>query len=225
MKIFSYATFPLAGSNASRRRRAIWFGQLMAFPLRAIVTCLLSASVFASDLEFDEYLQRANAAKNRGDWESVASQVAQAINHPDLPKAGTIRSVVHLEYGRAMGVLCQYEESEKYLLRAKEIAEKAKSPTFSTLYELGALSIAQQKFAGAADYFSQLLPMMEKELRNKSSTLMVADAYEKYAVALTATGISERAESLRREAGKIRQTGAMLPRGALTPYGAHCQKS
>lgn len=225
MKIFSYATFPLANANAPSCTRAVCCGQLISFPLPAIVTCLLSVSVFASNLELDEYLQRANAAKSRGDWESVASQIAQAINHPDLPKTGTIRSAVHLEYGRAMGVLCQYEESEKYLLQAKEIAEKARSPLFSTLYELGALSIAQKKFAGAADYFSQLLPMMGQELRNKSSTLVVADAYEKYAIALTATGMSERAESLRREAGKIRQTGATLPRGTLTPYGAQCQKS
>lgn len=225
MKIFSCATFSVGNPNASRRTRPVCCGQFVTFALRAIVTCLLSVAVFASDLELDEYLQRANAAKSRGDWESVASQTAQAINHPDLPKTGTIRSAVHLEYGRAMGVLCHYEESEKYLLQAKEIAEKAKSPLFWTLYELGALSIAQKKFAGAVDYFSQLLPMMEQELQNKSSTLVVADAYEKYAVALTATGMSERAESLRREAGKVRQTGATLPRGALTPYGAQCQKS
>lgn len=225
MKVFSCATFPLASPNASRRTRPVCCGQFVAFALRAIVSCLLSVSVFASDLELDEYLQRANAAKSRGDWESVASQVAQAINHPDLPKTGAIRSAVHLEYGRAMGVLCQYEESEKYLLQAKVIAENAKNPTFSTLYELGALSVAQKKFADAVGYFSQLVPMIEQELRNKSSTLVVADAYEKYAIALTATGMSERAESLRREAGKIRQTGATLPRGTLTPYGAQCQKS
>ena len=225
MKKFSYAAFPLAGPNASRRTCLDGCGQFVTFSVRAIVTCLFSAAVFASNLELDEYLQRANAAKNRGDWESVASQIAQAINHPDLPKTGTIRSAVHLEYGRAMGVLCQYEESEKYLLQAKEIAEKAKSPTFLTLYELAALSIARKKFAGAVEYFSQLHPMMEHELQNKTSTLVVADAYEKYAIALTATGMPERAESLRREAGKIRQTGATLPRGTLTPYGAQCQKS
>ena len=63
------------------------------------------------------------------------------------------QSAVHLEYGRVMGVLCQYAESETYLLRAKEIAEKADSATFPALYELGALSVAQKKLAIAERIF------------------------------------------------------------------------
>ncbi len=184
--------------------------------------CLLSPGVSAIDLELDEYIQRADAARARGDWESVASQIAQAINHADLPKNGALRSTVHLEYGRAMGVLCQYAESEKYLLRAKEIAEKADSATFPALYELGALNVAQKKFAAAAEYFSQLPPLLARESRIKTSALVVADAYEKYAVALAATGKPDEAEERRREAGKIRETRPKASPGTITPYGAKC---
>ena len=192
-------------------------------PARWIVVALLLAGpVSASHLELDEYLQRADAAKNRGDWESVASQHAQAINHPDLPKTGTLRSAVHLEYGRAMGVLCQYDEAEIYLSRAKEIAEKSAISSFAALYELGAISVAQKKFAAAVGYFSPLVALIERESRIKTSPLAVADAYEKYAVALAATGKPDEAELRRREAGKIRETRPKAPPGTITPYGAKC---
>ena len=180
----------------------------------------------ASDLELDEYLQRANAAKIRGDWESVASQIAQAINHPDLPKTGAIRSGVHLEYGRAMGVLCQYREAEKYLLLAKEIADASGSATAGALVELGSVSVAQKKFAVASGYFSQLIPMIERDSRGKPSPLLVADAYEKFSLALAESAKPEEAQLRRSEADKIRQTApkAAAP-GLITPYGKQCPRS
>ena len=193
------------------------------FVLITLVACLLSDAAQAADLEFDEYMQRANAAKNRGDWESVASQIAQAINHPDLPSASATRSAVHLEYGRAMGVLCHSDEAEKYLLLAKGIAQKGNISTFPALIELGALSVAQQKFPVAVGYFSELVPMIERESRIRTSPLVVADAYEKFAIALTATGKLEEAELRRRKAGKIRETSPKAPPGTITPYGANCR--
>ena len=193
---------------------------------RAFVALLVAGSAGAADLEYDEYLQRANAAKSRGDWQSAASQFAQAINHPDLPKNGADRSVVHLEYGRAIGVLCQFGEAETYLLRAKEMAEKAGSSTFGALYELATISVAQKKFAEAVSYFSQLAPMLERESRAGTSPQVVADAYEKFAVALAATGKPDEAESRRREAGRIRETSPKAaPAGTIAPYGAKCPKS
>ena len=210
-------------------------GVFLIRPMRGIesfaATCLLVLALLftgasqGAGLELDEYLQRATAAKTRGDWESVASQVAQAINHSDLPKAGALRSDVHLEYGRAMGVLCQYDEAEKYLLLARDIAARAGISTFPALYELGASSAAQKKFAAAADYFLQLLPFIERESRIRTMPLLVADAYEKLATALAATGKPDEAETRRREAAKIREAGAKPVPGLITPYGAMCPKS
>ena len=195
----------------------------LACARRVLLALLLAGQVVAADLEFDEYVQRANSAKSRADWESAASQFAQAINHPDLPKAGTTRSAMNLEYGRALGVICQFEEAEKYLLRAKEMAETASSSTFPALYELGAIHVVQGKYAGAVGYFSQLLPIIERESRAKTSPLVVADAYEKFALALVATGKAEAGELRRREADKVRETRPKAPPpGTITPYGAQC---
>ena len=197
----------------------------MACARWAFAVTLLAGAAIAADLEFDEYVQRADAAIRRGDWESAASQFAQAINHADLPKDAAIRGAMHLGYGRAIGVMCHYDEAEKYLLRAKEIAEKAGRAAFPVGYELGSISVARKKYTAATDYFSQLMPIIEREAQAKGSPAMVADAYEKYAVALAANGKPDEAESLRREAGKIRETGPKALPGAITPYGTQCPKS
>ena len=188
--------------------------------------CLLvSHAVSSALLEFDEYLQRADAARTRGDWESVANQYAQAINHPDLPRDGAMRSRVNLEYGRALGVICQFAEAEKFLLRAKDIAEKSQSPMFSVLYELGSISVAQKKYSEASAYFVQLLPLMDRDPQAKNSSLKAADAYEKFAEALAATGKADEAAVRRADAARVRDSKLKpaLP-GTITPYGAQCPK-
>jgi hypothetical protein len=189
------------------------------------LTALWIGAATAADLDLDEYLQRASAAKSRNDWESAAGQYAQAINHADLPRDAATRSNMHLEYGRAMGALCQFGESEKYLLRAKELATNAGGSVFPPLYELASLNAAQKKFAESGAYFSQLMPVIERESRAKSSPRLVADAFEKYALVLTAIGNVADADSRRREAEKIRAANPQpASPGTITPYGSQCSR-
>ncbi len=189
------------------------------------LTALWIGAATAADLDLDEYLQRASAAKSRNDWESAAGQYAQAINHADLPRDAATRSTMHLEYGRAMGALCQFGESEKYLLRAKEMATTAGGSLFPPLYELASLNTAQKQFVESSAWFSQLMPVIERESRAKSSPRLVADALEKYAVALAATGNADAADSRRREAEKIRAANPQpAALGSITPYGSQCTK-
>ena len=192
----------------------------------AVAIWLIASAAFAAVLELDEYLQRGNAAKARGDWQSAASQFAQAVNHPDLAKSGAERVQVLVEYGRAVGVLCQYGEAETFLLRAKGIAEADASSAFGVLYELGAISLAQKKLPEAANYFALLMPVIERESRARVSALVVADALEKYGLALAATGKPEEAEARRREALAIRDKNPNpAPAGTITPYSEKCSKS
>jgi tetratricopeptide (TPR) repeat protein len=218
----SSVTIPVshAAAQAGRCRRSAGGAHWLA------IACLLAGPLFAADLEYDEYVQRAAAAEKRGDWQSAANQFALAVNHADLPRDGAARSAMHLGYGRALGVLCQYGEAEKYLQRAREIAEKAGSPTFAPLYELGAISVAQQKHAAAIDYFSQLAPLLEREPRGLAPAATVADVHEKLAAALAATGRTDEAASRRRQADRMRAAGSTSPLpAATTPYGTQCPKS
>jgi hypothetical protein len=56
-----------------------------------VAGALPGGRLHASMLGLDEYLQRAHASRRRGDRQSVARQMAQAVNHPDLPKTGDTR--------------------------------------------------------------------------------------------------------------------------------------
>ena len=188
----------------------------------ALLVSLVALPTHAAQLEFDEYLQRADAARARGDWESVANQYAQAINHPDLPKDGATRSMVNLEYGRALGVICQYAEAAKFQQRAKDIAEKSGAPLFSVFYEMAARNVAEKKYAEATALFAQVMPLID---RAKTSPLIIADAYEKYALALAETGKTEEASARRGDAAKARETKTKpAPPGTITPYGAQCPR-
>ena len=64
--------------------------------------------------------------------------------------------------------------------------------------------------------------MVERESLIKMSPLLLADALEKFAIALAATGKPAEVESQRRAAGKIRETGSKAPSATITPYGAKC---
>ena len=186
--------------------------------------CLLLPAV-AAVLDFEEYMQRAGASKRRGDWQSAASQYAQAINHPDLPKAGAERSLVHLEYGRAVGALCQFGEAEKYLLMAREIADRAGSSSFASLYELGGISVAQRKFTDALGYFSQMAQLAAKEPARTAPPQLLADAWEKYAAALDATGKPDEAQQRRLDAQKLRDANPKAAvAGTTIAYAQRCAK-
>ena len=196
----------------------------LARALAVVVLCLLPPAM-AAVLDIEEYLQRASASKRRGDWQSAASQYAQAINHPDLPKAGAERSLVHLEYGRAVGALCQFGEAEKYLLMAREIADRAGSSSFASLYELGGISLAQGKFTDALSYFAQMAPLAAKEPARTVPPQLLADAWEKYAAVLDATGKPDDARQRRQDAQKLRDANPKAAvAGTTIAYAQRCAK-
>jgi hypothetical protein len=90
---------------------------------------------------------------------------------------------------------------------------------------LAALNGAQKKFTESSTYFSQLMPLIERESRVKTSPRLVADALEKYAIALSATGNPEDAVARRREAEKIRAAHPQpAAPGSITPYGSQCSR-
>ena len=208
--------------NHGNRHAKHWGARVFAISILALpMVCT------AADAEFDDVnIQRGYAAKKRGDWVSVASQFAAAINNTELPVDGPGgRAAATLEYGRAMGVLCQYAESEKFLLRAREMMQKTADGELQVLYELGAVNFAQQKHADATRYFSQMLARVERNATAKNTPWLIADTLDKFAVALDATGQAPDAKSRRDEAATLREGSTQtVPANALTPYGRACKK-
>jgi tetratricopeptide (TPR) repeat protein len=156
-------------------------------------------------LEIDEYLQRADAARQRGDWQSVATQLAQAINHPDLLGKGPQRSAIHLACGRAVGVFCQYAEAEKFLLMARDIARESGSPSFDAVLELGSLHLAQGDFVHVIGYLEPLARAAAAPDGPKPPPPGLARLHELLAEALSGAGRSQDAASNRQQARILRE--------------------
>lgn len=214
------AAIAAAGSRNRSGRTLVRLGS-------ATLTLCMAASVSAALLEFDEYLQRADAARQRGDWQSVASQLAQAINHPDIPATGARRSGVHLGYARAVGVFCQYDEAEKYLLLAKEIAQAAGNPTFDAEFERGVMYAARGDFAQAVVILEPLERTAASAAASGPAPQRMVVLQEQLAAALAALNRPEDAARYRERAQALRQRHPEAGRASgdsLTPYGTRCTR-
>lgn len=175
----------------------------------------------------ENHAQAGYVAQRNGDWQNSMRQFAQAVVNADLGDADLQgKSVANYEYGRSLGVLCKYEDAEKYLLRSKSMKEQLGQSPYLALYELGLLSEIQGKYPVAATYFAQLIPEMKKEGLQSRYPLGVADAYDRYATALEKSDKTTEALGQRKEASAIRAANPdAKPFGALTPYGSQCANS
>lgn len=173
------------------------------------------------------HAQAGAAAWRIGDWETAKRQYAQAVVNADLGGADSqFKASMNYEYGRVIGVLCKYDDSEKYLLRSKEFLEAAGQSTYLALYELALLNDKQGKFDGSSAYYAQLIPLMEKAGLRSKYPMGVIDVYDRYALALEHQGRTSEALAQKREASLIRASNPdAKPFGAVTPYGTHCDKA
>ncbi len=186
--------------------------------LAAIVGLLAIALPCWAALEYDEYIERAQKARQRGDWQDAATNYAEAINHPDRPRKPAEWSELHLDYGRAMGVLCQFSEAATFLERALEIARKGNVATARALYELGSLASAEKKPATAVLHLMPLMTDLEKREAAQLSMAQWADARAKLAANLAAVGKAE-------EAARWRPDSSVVNAGNtkdIVPYGSRC---
>jgi tetratricopeptide (TPR) repeat protein len=186
------------------------------FALLALLLCLTNAAHAA--LEFDEYIERAQKARQRGDWQDAATNYAEALNHPDRPRKPADWSELHLDYGRAMGVLCQYGEATMFLERGLDIAKKGGVSPARALYELGSVAAVEKKHALVVMHLNALLSEFEKRDAAQLTPAQWADARTKLALSLEALGKSEEAARWRTEATKTANPGT---RG-IVPYGLRC---
>jgi hypothetical protein len=134
----------------------------------------------------EAHFQPGYAAMQRGDWDAARRQFAQAVANADLGGVEPVdKAIMDYEYGRALGVTCFWEESEKYLLLSKQLDEQRGRSPFRSLYELALLTEREGKLAQAAYYFGQLIPFIEKEGLRTKYPLGVADVDDHYAARTT----------------------------------------
>jgi hypothetical protein len=175
----------------------------------------------------EAHAQAGYAAKARGDWGTARRQFAQAVVNADLGGADASgKGQVNYEYGRVLGIMCDWDQSEKYLLRSRQFTEESGRSPYLAVYELALLKENQGDAAQAASYLAELLPLMEKENLRSRYPLGVADAYDRYGASLAATDRPTEAERMLQEARNIRSANPdAKPFGSATPYGSACGKA
>jgi tetratricopeptide (TPR) repeat protein len=200
----------------------------LRLPCTALLLALVAGCAAPINIRNAEaHAQAGYAAKARGDWDTARRQFAQAVVNADLGGADAAgKSQVNYEYGRVLGIMCDWDQSERYLVRSKQLVEESGRSPYLSLYELGLISEKQGKTAQAVKHFGELLPLMEEENLRARYPLGVADAYERYGAALAATRQPAEAERMLREARSIRAANPdAKPFGSVTPYGSACAKA
>jgi len=166
----------------------------------------------------------AQAALNKGDWETARMHWAKAVVNAELGNSNPQRlSTLYYEYGRSLGVSCFFEKSETYLNKAKEIDKTHSGPIHMSLLELARLNYDQKKYAQAATYFEQLLPIYNKHNAKTIDPTGVALVLKEYSSALNSIGKKEKAASLEKQATELAKSNKPS-NTERTPYGAECVK-
>jgi len=173
----------------------------------------------------DDATRRAVAAQEAGDWRSAVKQ--WAIAHELIPasdRSSTRTASISYEYGRALGVTCQFERSSRLLQDALAIDEKTGGPVAMTLVELARLHLDSGNPQHAIPYFNRALPVLDGEGAEHRDADGFTHFLEEFATAAAATGDGTRAQLLhaRIETLRTRHVHAHGP-STRTPYGTQCE--
>lgn len=191
--------------------------------LLVVIALLMSGPAFA-DLEIEEYLERAEKAIKRGDWQDAATNYAQAINHADRPRGAKEWSELNIAYGRAMGVQCKFEDAATYQQRGREIAEKGGTSAAPAVYEAASLAWHRGQVEVAMKSFADLRALGKGGPPPGLSAPQWKDALEKTAAALAQSGRADEAEVTKREAAAVAVPAARDAKSLVTPYGKSCAR-
>jgi hypothetical protein len=135
-----------------------------------------------------------------------------------------VLAVVHYEYGRASGVVCEWAEAEFGLEEAYRLDVATRGPAYKAVYELGRMYYDRKQYANAAEQYSRVKLDFDKLQADTRDPVGYADYLDEYATALEQTGKSGEAEPLRLRSAELRKTFAgRAAHTEKTPYGTQCK--
>ncbi len=172
----------------------------------------------------ENYYNAAVKALQANDWANARMYFSRAWGNAMMGNADTrIISMLRYEYGRASGVMCDWEEAEKALEEAFELDVKSGGPRWMPLVELARMSIAQKKYIKAKKYFERLMPILQEIQAETQDPLGYADLLDDYALVLERTGEQEIAQRHRERARQLRDAfPGLTAHTEITPYGRQC---
>jgi tetratricopeptide (TPR) repeat protein len=171
------------------------------------------------------YARNGFSAVQRGDWDKAREGFGKALESAQKTDATDRRTmaVLYLEYGRALGVSCQFEEAGAYLERAREVDEVAGGPVHMSLVELARLKRAEHEFEEAELHYRTVMPMLAKHSIPTVDPIGYAQFLEEYADVLRQIGKGGNAIPLDLESQELRvRNPGKSSQVSVTPYGEHC---
>ena len=171
-----------------------------------------------------KYELTARNAMNKGDWKAARMYYSRAWGNAKMGGAD-IRDISRLryEYGRASGVVCEWEESEMALNEAFELDSRSNGPRWMPLVELERMSISQKDYKKAKSYFEKLMPILAEIQEETRDPLGYADLLDEYALVLSKSGDQDTAAMQKKRAKQLRDTfPGQNAHTEITPYGTQC---
>lgn len=175
----------------------------------------------------NEYFRGGQSNAAQGNWFKARMSFGRAWTNADLGHANDgIKAVYAYEYGRTSGVICDWAESEKGLLKALELDAKINGPVHMSLVELARMYHAKGDLQNSEKYFGQAKQSLDKIQADTRDSIGYANILKEYAEILTRLGKTEDAKLLKRREEEIRSV--FKDRASShdqTPYGRHCDQN
>ena len=118
-------------------------------------------------------------SERKGDWEKAYILRKKYIDNLELTNSmPENRALAYYGYGRAAGVVCDFESAEKYLNKAYELDLQYTNYSHMDILELGRLNYKQGKYQKAVDYFKKGVQILEEKGLTSNKTAGFAKVLE-----------------------------------------------
>lgn len=183
--------------------------------------------------DYAELYRYAYMALQEGKWPIYKKLMRTVIDKSTASGAPPEKRAIYwYEYGRASGVVCDWEDAEFALTVSNNLDTKTGGPAHESLNELGRISVVRKRYEKAVDYFTRAMIAFaqyheknpEKKITNQLGNARII---EDFAYALEqAGGQQSDLKKLRDNATDIREklTGKEGVYEDVTPYGTQCNQ-
>jgi len=173
----------------------------------------------------DRYFQQGKQLSSQGNWSEARVAYGRALTNVEwgnLPESS--KALYSFNFGRASGVICDWENAEKYLEQAYNIYAKTEPQLHYELIELAQMNDARGNYSKASQYYSMTIVEVKKHNLDKNAPMAHADTLSRYSTVESKLGNNEKSLLLKQEADLIIKSnpGKSIPAG--TPYGKFCTK-
>jgi tetratricopeptide (TPR) repeat protein len=203
---------------------------ILFLPIMMLLVGINMPAQSAQD-DYVEVYRYAYMALQEGKWLTYKKLMRTVIDKSTASGAPPEKRAIYwYEYGRASGVVCDWEDAEFALTVANNLDAKSGGPVHESLAELGRINVVKKRYEKAVDYFTRSLKAFaqynEKNPGGKiTNQLGNARVIEDFAYALEqAGGQQSDVKKLRDSAADIREkfAGKEGVREDITPYGTQC---